>query len=99
MKLLVLYNKHSNKRIPDKKFAYLKKELSSIYNEIVIPEIVHGTKTCDYVDIECDTILIIGGDGTVHDVISKMLKLNIERNICFIPSGTCNDYSRNFGYK
>ena len=27
-----------------------------------------------------------------------MLKLNINRNICFIPTGTCNDYSRNFGY-
>jgi len=99
MKLVVLYNKHSNKRFSNKQFDYLKKELGSIYDEIEIPEIAHGTRVADYVNIECDTIMIVGGDGTVHDVISRMLELNIERNICFIPSGTCNDYARNFGYK
>lgn len=98
MKLLVLYNKHSNKNISNKKFEYLKKELSSIYNEIIIPDIKDNEKTTDYVDILCDTILIIGGDGTIHDVISEMVKRNINRNICFIPAGTCNDYARNFGY-
>lgn len=99
MKLLVLYNSGSKKILTEKKFAYLKEQLKSIYDEIEIPEIPIGYKTSDYVDIPCDTILIIGGDGTVHDVISNMLKLNLNRNICFIPAGTCNDYSRNFGYK
>ena len=98
MKLLVLYNEHSNKKLNDKKLNYLKKELSSIYDEIIIPEIEDNKKTSDYVSIECDTILIIGGDGTIHDVISEMLRMNINRNLCFIPAGTCNDYARNFGY-
>lgn len=99
MKLLVLYNKDSNRKISNKKFEYLKKELGEIYDEIEIPDISSDKKTSDYVTIPCDTILIIGGDGTVHDVISNMLSNNINRNLCFIPAGTCNDYSRNFGYK
>ena len=98
MKLLVLYNSGSRKLLTDKKIAYLKEELKSIYHEIEIPQIPDGYKTSDFVNIPCDTILIVGGDGTVHDVISNMLKLNLNRNICFIPTGTCNDYSRNFGY-
>ena len=34
-----------------------------------------------------------------NDALSNMLRNNINRNLCFIPTGTCNDYSRNFGYK
>ena len=99
MKLLVLYNKESKKKISTKKFEYLKKELSPLYDEIIIPDIKDIERTTDYINVECDTVLIIGGDGTVHDVISALLINNIKRNICFIPAGTCNDYSRNFGYK
>lgn len=99
MKLLILYNKESKKQLSNKKFEYLKKELNHLYNDIIIPDIKEDERTTDYIDIDCDTILIIGGDGTVHDVISSLLEKNIKRNICFIPAGTCNDYSRNFGYK
>ncbi len=99
MKLLVLYNKGSKKKISEKQFAYLRNELKDVYDEIEIPDIPSDKKTIDYVGIPADSVLIIGGDGTVHDVISTMLKQNIKRNICFIPGGTCNDYSRNFGYK
>ena len=98
MKLLVIYNRYSNKKISDKKFEYLKKELKDIYDEIEIP-LIDKTKTTDYISIPADTILIIGGDGTAHDIISKLLENNLKRNICFIPAGTCNDYARNFGYK
>lgn len=98
MKLLILYNKESKKQISNKKFEYLKKELSELYEEIIIPDIKENERTTDYVNLECDTILIIGGDGTVHDVISEVLKQGLKRNFCFIPAGTCNDYSRNFGY-
>ncbi len=98
MKLLILYNSGSRKLLTKKNLAYIKNELKDIYEEIEIPTIPDGYKTSDFVSIPCDTIMIVGGDGTVHDVISNMLKLNINRNICFIPTGTCNDYSRNFGY-
>ena len=93
MKLLILYNKESKKQLSNKKFEYLKKELNHLYNDIIIPDIKEDERTTDYIDIDCETILIIGGDGTVHDVISRLLEKNIKSNICFIPAGTCNDYS------
>lgn len=99
MKLLILYNKASKKHLSNKEFDYIKNELKALYNEIIIPDIKDNEMTTDYINIECDTILIIGGDGTIHDIISALLEKNIKRNICFIPAGTCNDYAKNFGYK
>lgn len=43
---------------------------------------------------EFDLLIIVGGDGTVHECINGLMKLKNSPVISIIPTGTCNDFSR-----
>ncbi|GAA0357281.1 diacylglycerol/lipid kinase family protein [Bacillus horti] len=44
-----------------------------------------------------DLVLILGGDGTVHECINGLASLNQPPLIGILPGGTCNDFSRALG--
>jgi len=46
-----------------------------------------------------DTILVIGGDGTVNEVVNGLLKTGRDRlpRIGIIPAGSSNDFSKSLG--
>jgi len=44
-------------------------------------------------DEEYDTIIVAGGDGTVHSVANAMLKNNIKIPLAILPTGTINDFA------
>ena len=44
-------------------------------------------------DDDYDTIIVAGGDGTVHSVVNAMLKNNINIPLAIIPTGTVNDFA------
>lgn len=44
-----------------------------------------------------DLIVCIGGDGTLSEVISGVVKGKIERPIGYIPAGSTNDYASSLG--
>lgn len=41
-----------------------------------------------------DDILIIGGDGTLHDAIESLVHLGLRYSVAYIPAGTGNDFGR-----
>lgn len=46
-----------------------------------------------------DCIIVIGGDGTLHEVISGLMKAeqNVPIPVAYIPAGTGNDFARGYG--
>jgi YegS/Rv2252/BmrU family lipid kinase len=42
-----------------------------------------------------DTIIVVGGDGTINEVVNGVIGANVRIGI--IPSGTANDLARHFG--
>ncbi|MDR0138447.1 YegS/Rv2252/BmrU family lipid kinase [Metabacillus idriensis] len=44
-----------------------------------------------------DIVIILGGDGTVHECINGLGGLNQRPVIAILPGGTCNDFSRTLG--
>lgn len=96
MKLLILYNKISGRNKYYKKLDYIKDKLTSKYDQIdiIYDDLLEALKNNSY-----DTLLIIGGDGTINHSVNIIASLNIKIRLAFIPNGTCNDLSRTYGYK
>lgn len=46
---------------------------------------------------ESDIVIILGGDGTVHECINGLGGLANRPVIAILPGGTCNDFSRTLG--
>ncbi|MBS7007684.1 diacylglycerol/lipid kinase family protein [Anaerostipes sp.] len=44
-----------------------------------------------------DVIVVVGGDGTLHETVSGMKK-GTEAKLAFIPAGSGNDFARGIGY-
>lgn len=42
-------------------------------------------------------LIVIGGDGTLHQVVEALHLLNKEIPVAFIPAGSGNDFARGFG--
>lgn len=43
---------------------------------------------------ECQKIICCGGDGTLNEIISGLLPLNIQIPVGYIPTGTMNDFAQ-----
>lgn len=48
-------------------------------------------------DKKPDIVICCGGDGTVNDLVSAVMKLEDRPQISFIPLGTINDFARTIG--
>lgn len=51
----------------------------------------------------CDVLVAVGGDGTIHECVNGLMEAQLELKTslpCFgvIPSGSGNDFARNFGW-
>lgn len=44
-----------------------------------------------------DTLVVCGGDGTLHEMVDACLKVGFKGQIGYIPAGSCNDYASNLG--
>lgn len=52
----------------------------------------------DYLtEAEYNTIVCVGGDGTLNRTINEIMKLNYQPVLGYIPAGTTNDFSKNLG--
>ena len=43
---------------------------------------------------ETDIVIILGGDGTVHECVNGLAPLENRPAVAILPGGTCNDFSR-----
>ena len=46
---------------------------------------------------EYDSVVCVGGDGTLNRTVNEVMKLDKKPVIGYIPAGTTNDFSRNLG--
>ena len=46
-----------------------------------------------------DTIITMGGDGTIHEAINGVMYLDRKPKMAFVPMGTCNDVCHTYKYK
>lgn len=95
--LLLIINPNSGKGNVTKKinkiiynFEKLNYKINTIYTEknVSILEKLHK-----YLE-KADLIVCCGGDGTLNETISMMIKLNITTKLTFVPLGTMNDFSK-----
>ncbi|PLS04870.1 diacylglycerol/lipid kinase family protein [Neobacillus cucumis] len=69
---------------------------SSISNLMIVQtqRINHAKELCELYGPAVDLVIILGGDGTVHECINGLSNLEHRPMIGILPAGTCNDFSR-----
>ena len=100
-KILVVYNPFAGKNSRRKKEVDIRETLSRDGNEVTF-----YTTKCrgDATDVAekaegFDVIAVVGGDGTLNEVLNGLLKKEKEKrpDILYIPSGTTNQTAMAFG--
>lgn len=84
-------------------------ELQTILNDREISYEVHDSKYAGYAEsfanayadqhIENQVLLVIGGDGTLHQVLNGLYQArkNVKIPVAYVPCGTGNDFARGIG--
>lgn len=102
MKCLIAYNKNSGKGKVIKWVGHIVERLKTKYKTIDIFEskFKNDIKNhLSYYGFNYDCVVIMGGDGTLHEAINGLMG-NIKRPIIgYIPFGTCNDFGRSYNLK
>ncbi|WP_237037219.1 diacylglycerol/lipid kinase family protein [Mediannikoviicoccus vaginalis] len=88
-------------------FDELEKSIISSYGENNLEYKIIKTEHKDhakevvwqYHDDEELIFYVCSGDGTLNEVVNEMKKVNAKFAVGLIPSGTANDFSKNFDYK
>ena len=57
----------------------------------------HATELCAKYGADYDRIVCAGGDGTLNETISGMLKADIDKPVGYLPCGTTNDLGNTLG--
>ena len=91
---LFIYNTFSGKGISDKKLNNIINYLKLSYPKIVLCKTKQKGDakafTLQYIK-DTHLIFVLGGDGTIHDIVSAITETNKSPTICVIPNGTMND--------
>jgi YegS/Rv2252/BmrU family lipid kinase len=97
MKCLLVYNPYSKSRRVTRHFEYIFKRLNKKY-ETVDTYCTHGPRSItEYVynnHQNYDLIVVCGGDGTINEAMTGLVKAKSRTTLGVIPTGTCNDLSK-----
>lgn len=57
------------------------------------------SKDCEkeHIDHSFHLLVVIGGDGTLHQVVNQFYAMDIQRPVSYIPAGSGNDFARGIG--
>ncbi len=94
MKAIIIVNSSSGKGRPERKLSIVMSKLLTIYSDIVICRTYHRQDAYRYTYNNlpnCDLVVVIGGDGTINDVINAISSTNYNPIVAIVPNGTCND--------
>ncbi|MEH7119627.1 YegS/Rv2252/BmrU family lipid kinase [Neobacillus vireti] len=94
---LLIYNGNAGKKDVEQALGLTVPILSSsISNLMIVPtqRINHAKELCQLHGPDVDLVIILGGDGTVHECINGLATLDNPPMIGILPAGTCNDFSR-----
>lgn len=95
-KLLFIYNSHAGKASIKSKLAdIIDLMVKSDYQVTVHPTQCQGdaTNTVERESMDYDLIVCSGGDGTLDEVVTGMMKLPDKKPIGYIPMGSTNDFA------
>lgn len=100
MKVLLIYNPKSGNGIFKNHLDYIIERFQNKGMIIMPYRIVSWQSLEDMISkINIDEyikIIIAGGDGTIHQVINRLIKYEIDLPIAIFPVGTANDYAQYF---
>ena len=98
-KIYFIYNPHAGKEQIGPKLNEIIRTLAEIDNELtVVPTIGHldAQNRIEHLKEEYDLVVCSGGDGTLDEVVTGMMKRPKEKRIPigYIPAGTTNDFAK-----
>ncbi|MFP7484561.1 diacylglycerol kinase family lipid kinase [Priestia filamentosa] len=83
-----------------KELQHIKEIIESTYAPLSVYETKRegdGARLVKEIESKVDLIIGAGGDGTIHELINAMCKLETRPLFAVLPGGTCNDFSRGIG--
>ncbi|SDK30687.1 YegS/Rv2252/BmrU family lipid kinase [Sediminibacillus albus] len=99
-KALFLFNGNQKKEEMEQKLSQtvpvLAKDIERLY-VVQTKSLSHLQETCKHYADSVDIIIILGGDGTVHECVNAIASLKKRPALAVLPGGTCNDFSRMLG--
>lgn len=95
---LLLYNGNAGKKIDiERKLAEVLPILSGSIIDLQVVQTIseeHLIETCKRYGEEVEILIILGGDGTVHQCVNVIADMQNRPIIGILPGGTSNDFSR-----
>ena len=102
-KLLVFYNESSGNDEGEKLAKWFKDYVSEKRPELTVylaetgPSVKHRTLVKKAEEHEADTLIIIGGDGTIHHIVQAFQKKLEHYQVGLLPGGTVNNLAKVLG--
>lgn len=97
---LLIYNGKAGQKNLDKTLGICVTTLSPHIKQLILmptQEPKDAVEICRQYGEEVDIVIILGGDGTVHECVNGLAHLKNKPVVGILPSGTCNDFSRELG--
>ncbi|WML50213.1 diacylglycerol kinase family lipid kinase [Neobacillus sp. PS3-34] len=99
-KAMLIYNGNAGQKDIEKKLGACVPVFSAAFGHLLIlrterPQ--HAQQLCEEYGEAVDLVIVLGGDGTVHECVNGLGGLNKRPAIAILPGGTCNDFSRTLG--
>ena len=93
---IFIYNTQSGKGISKSRLNKIISYIKSLFPSVILcPTYKKGDAkiyTIKHLK-KVNIIFVLGGDGTIHDIISAIIPTTFSPKICIIPNGTMNDLS------
>ena len=96
-KALFIYNGLAGQTETDRALASVLPVISTETKELKVVQTEEAGETkkiCFELGEKYDLVIILGGDGTVHEAINGLAALENRPALAILPGGTCNDFSR-----
>ncbi|WP_409291075.1 diacylglycerol/lipid kinase family protein [Peribacillus sp. SCS-37] len=96
-KVMLIYNGEAGQNDLDKTLGECVPVIAAGTEELLLMATQrpgHAREICQEYGGQMDAVFILGGDGTVHEVINGIAPLPKRPILGILPNGTCNDFSR-----
>ncbi len=97
---LLLINGNAGKKDINQTIGQIMGTLLNVIKQLTIMQTEEqgdAERLCEEFGQDYDLVIIHGGDGTVHECINGLAKLERRPIVAILPGGTCNDFSRSIG--
>ncbi|WP_445490617.1 diacylglycerol/lipid kinase family protein [Niallia sp. 03133] len=99
-KVLFLYNENAGKGDIYNLLGICMRILTKHMEQINLCKTIrplHAMELCKEYGENVDLVVVLGGDGTVHECINGLSQLEKRPVLAILPGGTCNDFTRTLG--